>query len=251
MAPGRYIASLAAGPLGPLLLLSAGAWAVLLGSGGSTAISAFCGVPAASLDRSWRTLELALALASPRELLIGWVLMVLAMTPPLMAEHVAHLWRGSLARRRWRALACFGAGALAAWLAAGAPLVLAAFGLKALVGAAPGAALGLALALATAWQFSAAKQECLDRCHILRRVPVFGWAADRDCLRYGWIAAAWCILSCWAAMLVALVADHGHALLMLALGLALLAERLRRPRRRRRADRALAEWVAGSLVRRK
>jgi predicted metal-binding membrane protein len=170
-------------------------------------------------------MEAALLLNPPAGLAWPWLTMLLAMMPPLLARPVAHLWERSLARRRLRAIALFAAGYVAVWMLAGIVLMMAAIALKTLVGAAFLPAPAVAVAIALLWQATPVKQACLNRCHRLPRLSAFGLAADRDCLRYGLVAAFWCVGTCWALMLVPLVADQAHAAVMAVSAVVLLAER--------------------------
>lgn len=226
MGPGPILA-LTASALGrSLLLASLVGWAALLGSGHWLAVPDYCGVSARHwVERGWQGLESALLFNPPARLIPAWLLMLLAMMPPLLAEPVKHLWDRSLARRRPRAIAMFAASYAAVWMGAGVVLTAAAVALKALVGAVWLAAPALAAAIALLWQVAPAKQICLNRCHRLPRLSAFDWAADRDCLRYGLVAGSWCVGACWALMLVPLVADRAHVAAMAVGALFLLIER--------------------------
>jgi predicted metal-binding membrane protein len=64
----------------------------------------------------------------------------------------------------------------------------------------------------------------------MRRFGLFGWAGNRDCLSYGINHAGWCIASCWAWMLVPLIAGIWHGPMMLLAAAIMLRERLSAPR---------------------
>jgi len=200
---------------------------VPLSSGQWFVVPNFCGATAGGwLADGWRGLEVSLLLNPPELLALAWLLMLLAMMPPLLAQPIRHLWDRSLRRRRKRAVALFVAAYAAVWMLAGLVLMAAAILLRALAG---GAALlpssALAIAIALLWQATPAKQICLNRCHRLPRLSVFDLAADLDCLRYGLVAALWCVATCWALMLVPLLADGAHEVLMAVISVMLLAER--------------------------
>lgn len=58
------------------------------------------------------------------------------------------------------------------------------------------------------------------------RLSLLGWAANRDCLIRGLAHGLFCIVSCWAWMVVPLVSGSWHIPMMLLAGAILLAERL-------------------------
>lgn len=141
--------------------------------------------------------------------------------------------------RRWRAIGLFLAAYLVVWLATAVLLVMAAV-------ASHGVDLGLglplgstALVLAGLWQATPAKQHCLNRCHWLPRLSPFGWAADRDCIRFGLVSAGWCVGTCWALMTAPLAAKGGHLAVMAVVSVVTTAERLRPVRSARWRVRAL------------
>jgi predicted metal-binding membrane protein len=158
----------------------------------------------------------------------GWAEMVVAMMPPLLAMPLVYVWNATMTKRRPRAALLFVGGYFAVWMAAG-PLLL---GLALLLNlAARDAAFGLAFALAVTWSASPWQRAVLNRSHRLPRLRLFGWAGDRDRFAYGVTHAAYCVASCWAWMLVPLVAGDWHLPVMLVAGLIVLAERLSAPRR--------------------
>ena len=63
-------------------------------------------------------------------LLAGWLAMLLAMMPPLLAQPVLHVWWSSLRPRRPWALFLFGSAYTAVWMGAGAVLIPAAMALR-------------------------------------------------------------------------------------------------------------------------
>jgi predicted metal-binding membrane protein len=145
-----------------------------------------------------------------------------------MIAPLRHVRARSLARRRPRAMALFCAGYAAVWMSAG--VVLAALALAARWAApAPLACVALVLAVALLWQASPAKQWCLNRCHRRPALAAFGATADRDAVRFGLAHGAACVGTCWALMLLPLVAGAGHLAAMAAVTLFVLAERLDHP----------------------
>jgi predicted metal-binding membrane protein len=159
----------------------------------------------------------------------GWSLMVVAMMVPLVVGPIRTTAARSLWRRRHRAIAIFLAGYLTLWLAAGAGFFL----LMSIVGVNAGSPSPLlvasAFALALGWQLAPAKRRALNACHRTMPLAPRGSRADRDCFRYGLRIGAYCLTSCWALMLVCMVAKHAMGALV-AVAVVLAAERyLRRP----------------------
>ncbi|MGA9582648.1 MAG: DUF2182 domain-containing protein [Allosphingosinicella sp.] len=174
----------------------------------------------------WARVAATLSLNPPGTLLLAWVVMLAAMMPPLLAAPIVHVRQSSLARRRGRAVAGFVAGYAMVWLAMAAPL-----GLLALLAdlAFGPAAFPLAVAAALAWSSSPACRRLLNRAHRPRPLSLLGLRADRDCLVFGVEHGLLCAATCWAWMLVPLLAGAWHYPAMLAVGIVLLAERLSLP----------------------
>jgi len=228
----RAVVSLLGEPPWPVLLtITLLGWVVVVGYGHGLAVSEFCVTATGQwLDRGWRELRAALFFVSPVHVAVSWLLMLVAMMTPLLAEPVRHLRLRSLARRRTRALVLFLAGYLAVWMAMAPVLVIAAVLIRVVAGNLGIAPLLPAAALALVWQASPWKQISLNRCHLTPRLAPFGWAADRDCLRFGVVNGLWCVGTCWALMLVPLVSHDGHLPLMALAAVILVAERLRAAR---------------------
>jgi hypothetical protein len=137
-----------------------------------------------------------------------WMLMVAAMMLPLQIDKVRLIAERSLWSRRHRAVAGYLFGYLAVWAAAGLALAWAftAFGIMNQLDWTVGAAMGFVLA--AAWLISPWKAVASRMCH--RTVPLSpgGWSADRDCIRFGWLAGCACALNCWPLMLVCWLSGH-------------------------------------------
>ena len=142
---------------------------------------------------------------STTALVIGWALMLTAMMAPLLIPALRHVYARSLRRRRGRAMSLVTLAATATWTIGGLILLGLAQALRSVTGDA-GLALLLGLLAALGWQLTPLKQYCLNRHCARPPIAAFGWAADRDVLRFGSTHAAWCLGSCWALMLVALLA---------------------------------------------
>jgi predicted metal-binding membrane protein len=90
----------------------------------------------------------------------------------------------------------------------------------------PAAGAGL---IAVVWQFSPVKQRALNRCHAHPELAAFGAAADVAVLRFGLSHGCWCVVSCWALMLVPMLLPAGHVTAMAIVALLVFSERLDRP----------------------
>ena len=208
-------------PWPALLAASLGGWILIAMGGPSLAVARLCG-GLADGRATLAGLSLALDLSPPGALAWSWFVMLLAMTPPLLAQPVRRLWRGSLRRQRAASVAAFLAGYAGAWMAAGAVLVVAALMLRL---AADGMALALSLAAALAWQATPAKRTCLLRCHAAPSLRAFGPGAQADSLRYGLTLGGWCVGACWPLMLVPLTADGAHLPAMVLAAAVMFVER--------------------------
>jgi predicted metal-binding membrane protein len=118
----------------------------------------------------------------------------------------------------------------AVWTVGGIVLLAVASALRSVTGHADLAVL-LGLVAALSWQLSPLKQYCLNRHCAHPPISSFGSAADRDALRFGATHAAWCLGSCWALMLVSLLAPAWHVAVMLVVSVWMWVEPLDRPER--------------------
>lgn len=225
MQPGSVMRSFTQAPW-PLLFATAGlGLALSIYNAGHAAHPTFCSsVAGLSIVTLWPTvLKAEFALNPLNRLLADWALMLVAMMPPLLAMPLMHVWRSSLPRRRLRASVGFLLGYGALWMAAGPVLTVLALLLQL---SAAEAALAGALLIALLWSASPWHRAALNRGHRMRRIGLFGWAADRDCLIFGMTHGLWCIASCWAWMLLPLLGGAWHIPIMLFAGAMMLAERL-------------------------
>jgi predicted metal-binding membrane protein len=208
--------------LAVLVSISLGAW-LLLVLWSDVALPEFC-----SAGRQMplsNSFSVPFALNSAAQLAPSWLLMLAAMTPPLIVAPLKHVRERSFACRRARAMILFVVGYAAVWMIAGTALQLMAFAAQA---AASDTRLCFALSASAAmlWQVSPAKQWFLNRCHRRPQLAAFGLPADRAALEFGLAHGAACVGACWALMLLPLFAGQGHVFTMLAVGLFALAERL-------------------------
>ncbi|MFC5473550.1 DUF2182 domain-containing protein [Paraherbaspirillum soli] len=147
--------------------------------------------------------------------LVGWVLMVAAMMLPLVIDpaHTAAL--RSLWRRRHRAIAGYLSGYLAVWMIAGLVSLTLLAAIKVSF-AEQSRALAFGFAIAAAWQLTPYKRLALSACHRTMPLAPRGWRADYDCIRYGLQSGRSCVLSCWALMLLPMLASHNLWLMLVA-----------------------------------
>lgn len=201
----------------PLLAASGVAWLVLLLQPDGAHGGGVCAMPGMQMGASPPSFG---ALAG------GAALMFAAMMLPLLGAPVGHIRDRTFARRRPRAIALFLGSYGLLWTAAGVLLMLLAAGIASAASPYVIAAAILAIAL---WQFSPAKQRCLNRCHAHGGLAAFGAAADLDVLRLGVRHAAWCIASCSGLMLLPMLFPRAHLASMAAMTLWLASEKLERP----------------------
>jgi predicted metal-binding membrane protein len=189
-----------------------------------------CGTAAnaASAADMLARLESFIAVNPPGGLILAWLAMLVAMMTPLIAQPLAYVRNSSLATRRWRAAAGFLLGYFGCWFVAGVPLLITALGLRIVVGSSASGSLA-AILLALLWSASPLQQAAQNRAHRLRRIGLFGVAADRDCIAFGATVGWWCLASCWAWMLVPFFVTTFHSLAMLAVSVIIMGERLRGP----------------------
>ncbi|PKR50534.1 hypothetical protein COO20_20545 [Thalassospira marina] len=222
--------SLLADPPWPtLIIVTLCGWGAMLLFGRELALSSLCvAATGAWYDQGLRSLRAMLAFVSPMHIALSWLLMLTAMMTPILAGPLHHVWVRSLARRRWRALAVFIAAYLAVWMVMAPVLVLGVAALRMFADAISLPVSALAVVIALVWQAAPAKQYCLNHCHWLPRIGVFGWSADADCARFGLVNGLWCVGTCWALMLVPITATemHVHLALMAGVAVIMVAERL-------------------------
>jgi predicted metal-binding membrane protein len=214
----------------PLLFLaSLTGWTVMFGSRHWIAMPYICGaVDDYSMASGWQQLQTTILFNSPSQLILAWFAMLLAMTPPLLARPIAHLWSRDFPRRGLDAIFLFAFAYVAIWIPAGCFLVLAAMALHAWAGMVSLPSIAVAAAIALVWQASPAKQACLNLCHRLPPCP--RGIADWNFLRHGALAGLWCVGACWALMLLPLLAGKAHMAVMAASALLMLLERQAQPR---------------------
>ena len=160
------------------------------------------------------------ALHPPRDFTAMWLAMILAMAPPLLLREIGHLWRTSLRRLRHLTIASFACGYVGVWLFVGVALAT----LAAWMTVNPGRIAGV-FALVLLWHCSPVRQRCLNACHRVPPLRVFGMAALWDSWRYGISAGCYCAATCSLLMLLVLLVKDYH---LAVVALACLATRVER-----------------------
>jgi len=165
---------------------------------------------------------------SPDHFTPMWLAMILAMAPPLLLREIGHLWGSSLRRMRHLTIASFLCGYLGMWLLAGVALSM----LHGWIAGHSGR-VALAIVLVAIWHCSPARQRCLNACHKVPPLRVFGSAAQSDSFRYGLSTGCYCIAACSLLMFLALLVKDHHFLAMVVAAAATTLERYRAPKRPR------------------
>jgi predicted metal-binding membrane protein len=145
----------------------------------------------------------------PTDFTAMWLVMIVAMAPPLLLREIGHLWRASLRRMRCLTIAWFLCGYTGTWLLAGV-------GLSVLLGwvTVSFERIAVAVVVGVLWLCSPARQRCLNACHRVPALRVFGAAAQLDSLRYGVSTGRYCAGACSVVMLLALLVKDYHLAVM-------------------------------------
>ncbi|VWC71828.1 membrane protein [Burkholderia lata] len=180
----------------------------------------------------------------------GWLLMIVAMMGPMTLPAIVHIRVSTFANRRWRAVALFMLGFMAAWVIPG--LAMTALG-TAVKDATANSYVPAAVAafVACVWQVSPFKQRCLNRCHAHRPLSPFGRKADVDALRLGLRHGWWCIGTCWALMLAMVLLPGWQLAAMVAVSVLAFCERLDPPTApawRLRGARTAGLWLRREIA---
>jgi predicted metal-binding membrane protein len=214
----------------PVLVVAAVAWAVTVvlaavAAGSSDNPSGMAGMAGMTSDAPAGA---AGTFADLPAFFVGWPLMLIGMMAPLLIPALRHAYDRSLPGRRRRTLTLLIGSYLATWSVAGLVLQELSTGLLAVLG--PGA-LFVGLSFVLIWQFSPAKQRCLNRHHAHPPLAAFGRAADLAAIRFGWVQASWCVGCCWSLMLLPLLAGRWQLATMLLVSLWIWGESFDTPTR--------------------
>jgi predicted metal-binding membrane protein len=208
-----------------VLLISAVAW-VFLFAGTQFSAGVESSVAAASESHSHHASSASLLkMNPPASWAIEWLLMLAAMMAPTLITPLWYIRVRNFARRRLRSSSLFVFGYAAVWMIVGALVFAAHVGVKIFQSQSFWLAATLAM-IALVWQTSPAKQRCLNRCHAHGSFAAFGPSADVDAFRFGISHGVWCVGSCWALMLFAMLLPRGHVAAMAAASVLIFSERL-------------------------
>jgi predicted metal-binding membrane protein len=215
--------------LAPLALAAGLAWIVLALGSGSVAIPAMCSAVLLWSVPSPDAYVSVFAFVSPLKLAVGWAVMVVAMMLITVHDPLIHLRQRSFRRVRPWCTLLFVGGYVAVWTLAGVIFVGVALTVQMALPSAQGPLI-LSSVVALIWQMSPWKQLALNKCHRRPILAAFAPAAYRNALSLGLQHGLWCISSCWALMLAALLAPAHHVAIMAIVALYIWAERLDSPR---------------------
>ena len=171
-----------------------------------------------------------------------WLVMVLAMTPPLLIREIGGAWRSSLRRTRYLTVASFVIGYGAVWIIAGQVLAT----LLAMMTQNTGYIVVSAI-VAVLWHGSPARQRRLNACHRAPTLRVFGLAAQWDSIRYGMRSGGNCVAACILVMLLTFMVAKYHFAMMAIAAVGMTIERYlpaRHPRWRFAIGGRTSDWPA-------
>ena len=83
--------------------------------------------------------------------------------------------------------------------------------------------LAIGLMAASVWQLTGTKRRAQNACHMAIPIQAFGRQADISCVRFGLLQGWRCLSTCWALMLVMILA--GGFIWMIGISLVLYLER--------------------------
>ena len=162
--------------------------------------------------------------------LADWLIMILAMMLPLIIIPARAAAFGSLWRRRHLAMAEFLAGYVAVWMLFGGPVLLLSATLHSLTANEFRWVAGAGFFLTAVWQSTNLKRRFSAACHQTIPLAPDGWAAHRDCLRFGALQGAYCVGSCGLLMLLAMLSPWPQTMILAAMGFLLYERYHMRPR---------------------
>ncbi len=197
-------------------------WLALLGGGDSGGMASIC-----SATSSWWIQGRVggvghLAILPFHTIAFAWFGMIIAMMMPLLFEPIRALrWRTFTSLRNSLSV-LFGAGYILVWMLIG-PLLLTLSAAISLLGE---IGVGVALGAALIWQLSPVKQWSLNRCHRQPIPPASGGGAFWGSFKLGVSHGLYCVVACWALMLISLVSPKWHMPIMIGTALFVFAERL-------------------------
>jgi predicted metal-binding membrane protein len=172
--------------------------------------------------------------------------MTIGMMVPVTLPAVRHVGLNSLRSRRRRAMAVYFAVFVGVWVAFGAVALAAERIAHEIIDGRD--LLALALTVAAAWQLTRIKRRALFACRRTVPLPPVGRRANAGCARFALVQGWRCVVSCWALMIVMLVAGHAALVWMAVLTALMLVEELTRVGRRLVRPSAAPLALAAGLV---
>jgi predicted metal-binding membrane protein len=175
------------------------------------------------------SLKMLLEMNPISNMMIGWILMVLAMMLPKLIMPIEYIYARSLKGIRLFTSLTFVFGYVFSWTIVGFLMNLLTLGFNLFIPMSyiPAIAIGL---VAIIWQFSPYKQHFLNLGHRHQTLSAFGITAFRDAFIFGIEHGIWCIGSGWALMLFPMLLPSGHNLAMLFVTFVMISEHMEHPK---------------------
>jgi predicted metal-binding membrane protein len=174
--------------------------------------------------------------------------MTVGMMVPVTLPAVRHVGLNSLRSRRWRAMTVYVAVYVAVWIVFGIVALTGEWTAREIAGLDGRILLALALIMAAIWQLTRIKRRAIFACRRTVPLPPVGRRADAGCARFALLQGWRCVVSCWALMLVMLMAGHAALTWMMMLTALILVEELTRVGWRLLRPSAAALAFAAGLV---
>jgi predicted metal-binding membrane protein len=214
----------------PLASLACPAWMVLAMSGAGLILPVFCSSQLLWSVPSPQSIGYFFSYVSFIDLTLSWLLMVVGMMLPTLFDLLGYVrLRGFRDLQSWLiALVIIGYGSV--WALTGLAFLGFALILR-LVSPNDSANFVFALIVAFVWHISPWRQSALNRGHQRPELAAFAPKAYGNALAVGASRGLWCVASCWALMLVCLLAPAYHFSTMVVLAVYIWAEQLEPPRR--------------------
>jgi predicted metal-binding membrane protein len=229
----RLVSSLRWAPEWPAAVAAIVAWVALVAGAGSSA------APAGHQGH----LHVHGSIAAQ---LPDWTLMVVAMMLPAALPALRHVAFNSIRRRRARAMAVYVIAYVGVWAGFGLVAIGGYQAVTAMLMLDDRVLLTLAVAYAAVWQLTRAKRRAVLACKRTVPLPPTGLRADVACAHFAALQALRCVRSCWALMVVMVVAGHHALIWMIVLSALIWLEELTVDGRHRRNQ--IAATLAATAV---
>jgi predicted metal-binding membrane protein len=213
----------------PLASLAGPAWIVLATSGTSLILPTFCSSQLLWTVPSPQSFGYFFSYVPIADLALSWVLMVAGMMLPTLFDLLGYVRLRGFQDLHSRLIALVIIGYGSVWALAGIAFLGFALTLR-IVSPNDGGNFAFALIIAFAWHISPWRQTALNCGHQQPKLAAFAPKAYGDALVVGALRGLWCLATCWALMLVCLLAPAYHFSTMAVLALYIWAEQLEPPR---------------------